>query len=84
LLNVNTAKKISLWILAMLLLTWVFFPDGFGGDHFQVNVMLAALGTLTLWVTLVVLASWVFGVVGSLTRWIRNNYRPSSIPISLS
>ena len=82
--KVNTAKKISLWILATLLVAWAFLPDGFSGDRFEVNVLLAAVGTLTLWVALVLLASWIFGLAGSLSRLIRKSYRQSAISIPVS
>jgi hypothetical protein len=35
--------------------------------------LLAALGTLILWASLVILASWIFRVCGSFTRLMRKN-----------
>jgi hypothetical protein len=78
LLKVNAAKKNSGWILAAILVVLTIFPDRFGGDYFRFNVLLAALGTLTLWVSLVILVSWVFRVCGSMTRLVRKSHRESS------
>ena len=61
---VNTAKKYSGWMLAALLIAWTIFPEWTGGQYFGFSVLLAALGTLTLWVSLVLFASWVFCVCG--------------------
>jgi hypothetical protein len=74
----NSAKKISCWILAVLFVALTIFTDWFGGEYFRLNVLLAAVGTLTLWVSLVLLFSWVFSACGSLTRLIRENHRKSS------
>ncbi len=78
-MNVNSAKKISGWRLAVLLVALVIFPDRSGGEYFRFSVMLAAFGTLMLWVSLVLLFSWVFSVCGSLTRLARENHRKSSV-----
>jgi hypothetical protein len=75
----NSAKKISGWILAVLLVALIIFPDWSGGEYFRLNVLLAAFGTLMLWVSLVLLFSWVFSVCGSLTRQARKNHRRSSV-----
>ena len=72
----NSATKISCWMLAVLFVGWTIFTDGFGGEYFRLNVLLAAVGTLMLWVSLVLLFSWVFSVCGSLTRLAR---KPTAI-----
>jgi hypothetical protein len=77
-LKVNAAKKNSGWMLAAILVVLTIFTDGFGGDYFRFSVLLAALGTLTLWVSLVFLVSWVFRVCGSVTRLVRKYHRESS------
>jgi hypothetical protein len=73
----NSAKKASGWILAALLVTLAIFPDWFGGEYFRLSVLLAAFGTLMLWVSIVLLFSWVFRVCGSLTRLARK--KPTAI-----
>jgi hypothetical protein len=78
LLKVNAAKNNSGWMLAAILIALTVFADWFGGDYFRFSVLLAALGTLTLWVSLVSLFSWVFRVCGSVSRLVRKNYRESS------
>ena len=65
-------------MLAAILIALAVFADWFGGDYFRFNVLLAALGTLTLWVSLVVLVSWVFRICGSVSRLVRKNHRESS------
>jgi hypothetical protein len=75
----NSAKKISGWILAVMFVALAIFPDWSGGEYFRLNVLMAAFGTLMLWVSLVVLFSWVFSVCGSLTRLARENHRKSSV-----
>jgi hypothetical protein len=77
-MKVNAVKKNSGWMLAAILVVLTIFPDGFGGDYFRFSVLLAALGTLTLWVSLVFLVSWVFRVCGSVTRLVRKYHRESS------
>jgi hypothetical protein len=67
----NSAKKISCWILAVLFVALAIFPDWFGGEYFRLSVLLAAFGTLMLWVSIVLLFSWVFSACGSLTRLAR-------------
>ena len=76
--EVNAVKKNSGWMLAAILIALAVFADWFGGDYFRFNVLLAALGTLTLWVSLVVLVSWVFRICGSVSRLVRKNHRESS------
>jgi hypothetical protein len=63
--------KITGWILAALLVALAIFPDWFGGEYFRLSVLLAAFGTLTLWVLIVIFFSWVFRVCGSWTRLAR-------------
>jgi hypothetical protein len=75
----NSEKKISGWILAVLFVALTIFQDWSGGEYIQLNVLLAAFGTLMLWVSLVLLCSWVFRVCGSLTRLARENHRKSSV-----
>ena len=77
-MKVNAVKKNSGWMLAAILIALAVFADWFGGDYFRFNVLLAALGTLTLWVSLVVLVSWVFRICGSVSRLVRKNHRESS------
>jgi hypothetical protein len=78
-LKVNTAKKILGWMMLVALISaWLVFPDRFGGDYLRFGVLLATLGTLTLWISLVIFASWLFGVCGSLTRLVRKNQRETS------
>jgi hypothetical protein len=72
----NSAKNISGWVLAALLVALAIFPDWFGGEYFRLSVLLAAFGTLMLWVSLVIFFSWVFRVCGSLTRLTRRAKRP--------
>jgi hypothetical protein len=64
-------------MLAVLFVALAVFTDGFGGEYLRLNVLLAAVGTLMLWVSLVLLFSWVFSVCGSLTRLARNHRRSS-------
>jgi hypothetical protein len=71
----NITKKISVWLLTTLLAAWMVFPDWFGGGYFRFSVLLAAVGTLTLWVFLVLLVSWVFRVCGTFSRLMRQNRR---------
>jgi TRAP-type C4-dicarboxylate transport system permease small subunit len=75
----NFAKKISGWILAALFVALAIFPDWFGGEYFRFSVLLAALGTLMLWVSIVLLFSWLLSACGSLTRLVRENHRRSSV-----
>jgi hypothetical protein len=78
--TVNTAKKYLGWMLAALLIVWSIFPEWTGGQYFRFSVLLAALGTLTVWVSLVLFASWVFCVCGSFVRLMRKNHRRSPEP----
>ena len=66
-------------MLPSFLVAWNVFPDWFGGEYFRFNILLAALGTLVLWVALVVFFSWLLSACGSLNRMIRKNYRESSV-----
>jgi hypothetical protein len=78
LLKVNATKKNSSWMLAAILIALTVFADWFGGDYFRFSVLLAALVTLTLWISLVILVSWVFRICGSMSRLVRRNHRESS------
>jgi hypothetical protein len=78
-LPVNTTKKISVWMLGPLVLAWTAFPSWSDGDYFRLGVLLAALGTLALWVSLVILFSWIFSACGSITRLRRKNNRQASV-----
>ena len=40
----NSAKKVSGWILAALLVALAIFPDWLGGEYFRISVLLAAFG----------------------------------------
>jgi hypothetical protein len=73
----NSAKKASGWILGALLVALAIYPDWFGGEYFRLSVLLAAFGTFMLWISIVLLFSWVFRVCGSLTRLARK--KPTGI-----
>jgi hypothetical protein len=72
----NTAKKYLGWMLAVLLIVWTILPEWSGG-YFRFSVLLAAVGTLIVWISLVLFASWIFCVCGSFIRLMRKNYQRS-------